>query len=400
MRSRISLALMVGSIVLGTSCRSAKSDDTSSGGPNAGTFDKAGLLKAFGECAFANYKEFATAAKELADATAKAEADGTPASRDAALLAWRKAMDIWERAELYQFGPAAMTGSPGGADLRDPIYAWPLVGRCLIDQTIVSKAYEGPGFGTSSLVSLRTLAAAEYLLFYAGADNGCTPDSAINTQGQWSALGAPEIAKRKLTYAKIVTADVADRAQKLLDAWDPAKGNFLAEMQNAGKAKAFPSQQGAFNAVSDAMFYIGDQARNMKLGKPAGLTSDCAASPCPDAVESPFAKRSKDHIRANLAGYDQLLLGCGTGNTGLGFDDYLVAVGAQAVVDKLTATSRDSRAALDELKEATLEEDIAKNPAGVKKLFEALRANEVAMKTDFVTVLDLEIPKGVIGDND
>lgn len=389
--------LLAISFVLGIllSCRSREGDPGTSSGstPDAGGFDKAALLRAFGDCAFGTYKEFQVEAIAF-DAAAKS---GDVA---AAQEAWKKAMDVWERAEVIKYGPAAMTGQPGGQDLRDPIYAWPLVGRCLIDQTIADKLYESPTFTTTSLVSTRSLAAAEYLLFEPTTQNGCPADNDINAKGTWAALGDAEIQKRKLDYVKVIAADVIVRAQKLVDAWDPAKGNFITEIASAGSSKTFASQQLAFNAVSDAMFYLDIEVKNMKVGQPAKLDESCAAPPCSGVVESPWAKRSKEHIRANMDGYDKLLRGCGPGNTGLGFDDLLGAVGAPQVATKLDDSVAQIRAALDALKEPSFEDDIAKNPAGVRALFDALRNNAVVMKTEMASVLNLELPKVVASDND
>jgi predicted lipoprotein len=386
------------------SCRNRSGDDgrgngASSGSPaiDAGAFDKASLLRAFAECAFGTYKEAAAAAALLDTATRTAEAD--PTKRAAAQDAWKTTMDAWQRAELFQFGPAAMTGSPGARDMRDPIYAWPLVSRCQIEQAIVDKLYETPDYVSLSLVSTRSLAALEYLLFYDGVENACPPSDALNAQGKWGALGPDEIAKRKATYARILTADNVARTQKLVDAWDPAKENFLATFASPPNA-TFSTQQMAFNAVSDAMFYLDLTVKNLKVGKPAGFTPDCTTAPCLDAVESPWAKRSKQHIRANMEGFERLLMGCGPGGTGLGFDDLLAAVGAQAVADKLATSLSSSRAALDALTEPTFEEDIQKNPNGVRALFDAMRSNSSTMKSEFATVLDLELPKKVEGDND
>jgi uncharacterized protein len=368
---------------------------------DAGTFDKARLLRAFGECALGTYREFATVARDLDAAARAADADASKLAD--ARTAWTRAMDVWQRAEVFQFGPAAMTGAPGARDMRDPIYAWPLTGRCAIEQTLTDKVYEVPDFASLALVSTRTLGTLEYLLFYSATDNACAPTDPINAQGKWAALGPAEIARRKAAYARVLAADVAVRAQRLVDAWDPAKEAFLTTLATAPNA-TFSSQQMAFNAVSDAMFYLDDQMKNMKIGVPAGLIVDCASPPCLDRVESPYAKRSKEHMRANLAAYEQLVRGCGagtgSGGDGLGFDDLLAAVGAPHVTEKLVGTVTNARAALDALKEPTFEEDIQKNPAGVRALFDALRANAVVMKSDFVTVLDLEIPKTVVGDND
>jgi uncharacterized protein len=386
------------------SCRNRSGDDgrggaSSSGGvaPDAGGFDKVALLRAFGECAFGTFKETAASAVELDAAVKAAERDSS--KRAAAQDAWKKTMAIWERAEIFQFGPAAMTGSPGARDLRDPVYSWPVTSRCQIEQALADEIYEAADFLSLSLVSTRSLGALEYLLFYDGVDNGCAPTDAVNSEGKWAALSADEIRARKATYARILSGDVVTRTQKLADAWDPAKDDFLATFASAPNA-TFASQQMAFNTVTDAMFYLDDASKNMKVGKPAGFSAECSAPPCLSDVESPFAKRSKEHLRANLDGYEMLLEGCGPGMTGLGFDDYLAAVGAQAVSDKLAATIVTLRAALDALTEPTFEEDIQKNPNGVRALFDAFRTNGATMKADFVTVLDLEIPKKVEGDND
>jgi predicted lipoprotein len=396
-----SFALVV--VLCGMSCRSRSGDSgtsTSSGSVDAGGFDKPALLRAFGECVVADYRELGTAVADLDAKTATAAADKSPASLEAARTAWKTTMDTVERAEVYQFGPAAISTAPGGRDMRDPIYSWPLAGRCVIEETLLSKAYEAPNWASTALVSTRSLAAAEYLLFFTGTDNACTPESTMNTSGAWAALGADELAARRIAYARVVTADVVQRTQALLDAWDPAKGNFPNELATAGRSRSFPTEQLAFNAVTDAMFYLDLQMKNLKVGKPAGFVPDCATAPCLASVESPFAKRSKEHMRQNVAGYEKLFRGCGPGGSGLGFDDLLNAVGATAVTQKIEASIVEIRAALDALVEPTFEEDLQKNMPGVQRLFDALRANAAVMKAEFITVLDLELPKRVEGDND
>jgi len=401
--SRSLAAVALSALVL-LSC-SRKSDDGgssgTSGGVDAGSFDKPALLRAFGQCALDGYREFHTAAVGLEAAARRAETEASAPSRDAAREAWKNAIDAWQRVEVFAFGPQAMSSSPGGKELRDQIYAWPIApGRCLIEQQIVEKTYDTPAFPTS-LVSTRTLASSEFLQFYEGADNACAPTASINTSGKWAALGADEIARRKASYARAISVETVLRAQELVDAWDPGKGNFLAELAGAGTAKTYATQQMAFNAVSDALFYGDDEVKDMKIGIPAGLSLGCTTTPpCLDRVESPWAKRSKVHIKNNLVGMGRLIQGCGANGEGLGFDDLLRAVGAGAVADKLAAGLAGAHAALDALKEPSFEEDLVKNPAGVKALFEALRALMVVMKTEFITVLDLEIPKKIEGDND
>lgn len=384
------------------SCR-RNTTDGHGDGPNAGAFDKAALLRAFGQCAVGTYKDFQTALGGLAEATRRAESEGTPESRKAAQEAWNTAIDAWQRAEHFGFGPAGpggKNGTPGGKDLRDAIYGWPLVSPCQIDQGLVSQDYDKPQ-RTSGLPA-RTLAAVEYLLFYEGVDNACGPEGTINVQGTWKAILPQEIQKRRMAYARAAVADVVVRTRELVEAWDPTKGNFVEVLASAGRNDIYKTQQMGFNAVSDAVFFIDIPVKNMKVGRPLGLTSDraCSAPPCVDLVESPFAHRSKEHIRNDLVGFENLMRGCGPNHDGLGFDDLLVAVGAEATARRLADATASVVAALAALREPTFEDELRRNPAGVKKLFEALRALVGTMKTEMASVLDLELPQQVIGDND
>ena len=391
------------SVLVLVSCRRGGGDDgaSSSGGVDAGGFDKAMLLRAWGECALGGFREFHAAAVELDAAARLAEADGTKASRDAAREAWKKSIDVWERAELFGFGPTAASSSPGGRDQRDPIYAWPLVNRCLIEQQLVDKTYDKSELRTA-LVNGRGLGAAEYLLFYEGTDNACSQASTLNSGGTWNALSAAELDTRKRGYVRAIAADVKARADAIVVAWDPAQGNFLGEFANAGHSSTFASQQMAFNAVSNSFFFVDDYIKNLKVGRPAGIIPGCMTPPCLADVESPWAKRSKEHLKNNLIGFDRLLRGCGPEGQGLGWDDLLGALGpqAQALSRKLSDQVTESRAALAALAEATFEEDLQKNPAGVKRLYDALRPIVSLLKTEFVSILDLELPKRVEGDND
>jgi uncharacterized protein len=380
-------SLVVLAVALAAACTRNSGPAASSGG---GSFDRTQILRALGSCALATYEEFAIVAAELDSATAGGD-------REIGREAWKRAIDVWQRAELFQFGPAATATSVGGMDMRDGIYSWPLVGQCLIDSQLVAETYAKPEFD-AALVSTKGLAAIEYLLFGESTTNSCAPSSAINAQGTWAALGDVEIARRRAAYAHAAAVEVSARARRLVDAWAEGRGNFLGKLATPGN-EVFASQQMAFNAVSNAMFYLDLRVKNDKVGIPAGLLPDCGATSCPERVESAWAKRAKVHLRSNVTAYESLLHGC-KGKEDLAFDDLLRAVGAEHVTAKLEATVVEIRVALDALGEPTLEEDIQKNPASVLRLFDALRANSTVMKAEMATVLDLELPKEALTDND
>jgi uncharacterized protein len=371
------------------------------GGANAnGERVRAQVVSALGACTREVYGAFLPAAEALAADTAALARDGRPDQREAARTAWKEAMGLWQEAELFQYGPAGLRSQPGGQAIRDEIYSWPFVGRCLVEQQIVSQGYQAPDFDRS-LINVRGLAAAEYLLFYEGRDNACPPHIQINSGGAWSELTPEELDRRKRQYAAAVAAEVTRWARTLADAWDPAKGNFIAQVTSAGSgSNIFRSPQAALNAMSDALFYLEHPVKDVKLARPLGL-KDCDQPPCLETLESRFALRSKDHVRRNLDGFEKLAFGCGgEGPEPLGLDDLLRSLGADALVGRLRTGLASARQALAAIPGEDFREALQSNSASVMSVYGALKEIVDLMKTDLASVLDLEIPKLVEGDND
>ncbi len=366
--------------------------------PGDAGLTRAGVLGAFGACAYDLARDFRERAETFERRTGALASAPTPENLAVAKAAWEDAIDVWERSELYQFGPAAPLTSPGGQDLRAQIYSWPTVSRCPLEQGLVNRTFEEPTFTTDSPTN-RGLYAAEYLLFYPGTDNVCGAGSAINTSGAWAGLGTTGLAQRKGAYAHAIALDLLARARTLETAWAPTGGNFGKELTNAGSASGlFASQQFAFNTISDALFYIEISTKDMKLGKPSGLRM-CDTPTCPEALESPWAKRSKSHIRANLVGAQMLVFGCTAGGN-VGFDDLLSAMGRGDVAARLATAFNEAIAAVDAVPDADLDVTLTRDRVVVQNLYIALKKITDIMRSDFVTVLDLEIPKVIEGDND
>lgn len=355
------------------------------------------LLQAIAACQLDVLASFRQAAEAFDVAAASAKNDAT--KKNAARLAWQTAIDRWQQAEVFQFGPAGPSTTPGGQSLRDQIYSWPLVSRCLVEQNIVSKAYANADFGTSSLVNMRGLAAAEYLLFYEGTDNACSPSTNINASGQWAALGADELVVRKRQYASAVATAVATAARNLDNAWRADGGNFQEKFSSAGSsASVYTTEHMALNAVSDALFYMEIPLKDLKLARPLGLMN-CDDVTCPEAVESRYAGRSRTHIRNNILGFRMLMLGCDAGS-GLGFDDLLEADNAGALASKMRENIELALAAADAVPSDDLAQALNTAPSSVLDLHVAVKRITDLLKTEFVSVLDLDPPQSVEGDND
>lgn len=357
--------------------------------------DRAVLLQSFGQCTLDRYRKAQLAATELQRATESFATTPSEATRATARAAFVKAMDAWQEAELLRYGPAADFLTLGGKGLRDSIYAWPDVNRCLIDTQLVGKTYEGAGFATTA-VSTRGLAALEYLLFYGGTDNGCGAQSAINASGSWAALSVDELLRRKATYARVAAAEIEQRSRELIAAWEPS--GFLAQLTSAGRGSTlFPTQQTAISAVAEAVFYLDTEVKDLKLATPLGLKS-CASASCPESFESPWADRSRPHLRSNLAGLRVLLQGCEAGG-GLGFDDLLEAVGAPLLAAQLETDLAAVDAALAAVPGDSLKQALASDRPSVERVYEAVKELTDFLKLEFSMALAIT-SKRVEGDHD
>lgn len=338
--------------------------------------------------------EFETAAAALPgaiDAYCDAvEANAVGATRDAAKTAWIAAVDRWQRADALLVGPAQMDNKT----LRDRIYGWPLLATCSLDRDTASRFADPASYDVSTkLVNARSLAAIEYLIYVDSPDHTC-----LQLPVGWNALGASLPAAR-CRLAEAIALDVAAQATILETAWRADGGNFVGELANAGTSgSSITSAQAAANLISDSMFYSDKMIKDMKLGETSGITINVCGTvgePCLREVEHPISDRASFAIRANL----RSLRSGFTGDDGLGFDDFLTGVGHPDVAASITADLDAAVAAADALPDSfltALSSDYAKvvaAHAAVKKITDDL-------KTQFLTLLNLEIPDDVATDND
>jgi predicted lipoprotein len=392
-------ALAVTALMCLSACREGGSKPDGGTEPGQAETTRVELLKAVSACVQTNARAFQTVAGELKAAAEALEARPDAGTQQAAREAFHRAMEAWQVLEPMQVGPAAPRSLPGGAELRDNIYSWPLVSRCAVEEQIVSRGYQSPNF-SSTLVSRRGLYALEYLLFYEGSETECSSSSVIVADGTWAALPAEEREARKRAYAAVVAANVRQRADELVAAWEAGKGDFSRTLETAGPGNAvYASSQAALNSVSDALFYVEETVKDKKIARPLGLR-ECSADTCPELLESPFARRAKQNIAANLVGYRRLTEGCGANFEGMGFDDLLRAVGTEAVAAKLVERVQAAQAALQGVEEADLAQALTQDKASVRAVYDGFKGVTDVMKTELATVLDLELPTAVEGDND
>lgn len=379
---------------------------TTSSDNSSDLFDRQALLRSYtlnvvlptlsGFEADANALVGATSALAEATATGSADDGDWTAARDA----WRDAMQSWQILEVLQLGPAgAASLRVGGRGVRDQIYSWPAVNSCRVDQETASGDFASEDFFVREQLTTRGLAAIEYLLFDPDTNNACAAAVDINANGTWAALLANgEVPVLRARYAELAATEVHRRAVELVQAWDLSGEDFSGELIGAGLGDSiFESAAVALDEVFRALYYIELQVKDRKLAPPAGLHPDCLASTCPELQESRWADASKEHILANLIAAQQVFLG-GT-SAGVGFDDFLHAVGASALAVEMTTELEDAIAAVEAIP-GSFTDALNTDPQSVRDAHAAVKEFTDNLKSSFVTTLSLRIGQEGAGDND
>ncbi|HEY1101020.1 MAG TPA: imelysin family protein [Myxococcota bacterium] len=365
--------------------------------PNGKTFTRDALLNSIADCIVGEQDRFVVDAEALLAAVTTAATDA--AQKPAAQAAFKQALERWQHLETMQLGPAAPSTVTGGANIRDDIWSWPTTSRCAVDEMIVGKNYEQSNFHRQ-LITTRGLGALEALLFVDDDSTTCPDTNAIVQSGSWAALSTGERAARRAAYAIVVAQMVLDSAKKLQTAWAPAGGNFVDEVKKAGDGSVyFSSDRAAFNSISDAIFYIEYGVKDGKVAAPAGLTR-CEAETCPELLESTLSAMSKRNVRANIVGFSQIFGGCSDVDADLGFDDFLIALGHAPLAAQINGDVAAALAAVDAIEEDDLLPALQNDRQSIEDLHTIVKKITDELRTDFVSLLDLEIPQRVEGDND
>lgn len=316
-------------------------------------------------------------------------------SLDAARAVWRDAVDAWERADALRVGPAEMTN---GA-LRDRIYAWPSLAPCDIDRDVVAHWNDPASYDLSTkLGRQRSLTTIELLLFPPNNDHNC----AVEPTG-WTALGA-DLPRARCRLAHTLAVDVAAAAAELHTAWRADGGDYAGQLARAGTSESLlPGAHEAVNLVSNSFFYVDRIVKDMKLGEAAGIVlgNVCGTinEPCIREVELRYADRATFAIRVNLATLREGITGTTATSDGPGFDDFLDGVGHPDLATSMTADLDAAIAKAATLRDSFLDA-LANDYATVVDTHTAVKQFTNDLKSQFLTVLALDIPDDVASDND
>jgi hypothetical protein len=138
--------------------------------------------------------------------------------------------------------------------------------------------------------------------------------------------------------------------------------------------------------------------KDMKLAGPSGI-SGCDADTCAELVESRWAKRSKENIVNNLKAAQVIFLGAAPGVSAVGLDDLLESLSATALAEQMAAALEEAISAAQAIN-GNLLDALNSQLETVHAAHAAAKALTDLMKTQFVSVLNLEVPQRAASDND
>ena len=373
-------------------------------GPMLGDEARRAVLKDLGEeLIYPELQTFAQRADALAAAVATWAADAANVSaRAAAQDAWRDAMASWQRNEALQVGPSGLSSgldaTPGGEDLRDRVYAYPLGNACAVEQL----AQQNVPVTAGSTIEVTGLGALAFLLFV-DEPNPC-------------GLPTPATAQQRATYAASAAPFTAEVAETLRQRWDPAGDNFLGQWSNVGLSGSmvfYMRPQDALDALSVALFYTEKETKDRKIACPTGVGATGLTCPGSDAsrVEFPYARFSTEALRANVQVFRDAFTGVGGG---LGVNALLEGIERDDIADDLV-DELDATLALIDALDPDFETEIAAindstactnaasaasgEPTACALQGQIKRAMDL-FRTDVVAALSLATPDRAAGDND
>jgi len=271
---------------LASSCKKEKPQDNTSSGDiqksvlndyaNIICYNTYGTLAAKTQTLYADVQAFTSSPDEAG--LAKCRAD------------WRNAREIWESSEAWLFGPVS-------TDAIDPrIDTWP-VDFVRLDSVMSSANTLNESYINSLEESLKGFHPIEYMLF------------GLNGNKK-----AADFTAREKEYLLALSDNLMDLTANLKHSWDPAGGNYMDQLVNAGSSTDFPTRKSAYEQMVGAMIDICDEVANGKINE-VFISLDSMGE------ESPFAKNSITDFTNNIKGVKYAYLSTFGGSDGKGLED-------------------------------------------------------------------------------
>lgn len=286
--------------------------------------------------------------------------------------AWRDTSTLWEKVNLFKLGRLTFVyhsrienDLPIATQIIDDI----INGSDPFDENSISV------FG-SNVIGLRTV---EYLTF----------DPAEGNARVLANFTSEPSASRRMLYLMITVDDLFASAEQIWQIWSPDYQNYVAGFIDADDASSVLE---SIVMLTNQMISRLEAVTNVSIGWPIGTV---AGSIQPDLVQARYSGYSVEQIRSFFEILRDTFNGDSEAGAGLGFDDYLNAVGAMyndvPLADAINTEISHIFETLDTLDDAPLRDIILNDTPRVQTLYEESRDLVIVLKVDMTSQLGITI---------
>ena len=285
---------------------------------------------------------------------------------DAAREALREAYMAWQRAQLFDFGPAINRA------LLVTTNTFPT------DTAEISEASLAPSWtgGLPGNLDSSGLPALEWLLF---------SGDAATTATEWN-----DEANGRLNHAQRLATFLTEEANAVVSSWTSEYRDTFVSSTGTEAGSSTGELLNAFNRVYEGII------RKGKLGLPNGIMT-FSQTPQPDLVEAPFAAEwSVDFLAESLKACTHVYYGDDNNGTtdAIGLDDYLKSLGdvtyGEGLHDDIAAQLTSTSTAIASL-EDPLASFVVEQQAASFEVYAELQALVILWKVDMMSSLGVLI---------
>jgi predicted lipoprotein len=285
---------------------------------------------------------------------------------------WRDTSFLWEKVNMFKLGRLTFVyhsrienDSPIAIQIINDI----INGTDPFDESSISV------FG-SNVIGLRTV---EYLTF----------DPAEGNARVLANFTTEASASRRMLYLMITVDDLFASAEQIWQIWSPEYQNYVADFIDADDAS---SVQESIVMLTNQMLITLESVTNISIGWPVGTV---AGTIQPDLVQARYSGYSIEQIRSFYEILRATFNGDSDVGAGLGYDDYLNAVGAMyndvPLADAINTEIDHIFATLDTMNDAPLRDLIINDTPRVQTLYDESRDLVIVMKVDMTSQLGVTI---------
>lgn len=337
-------ALLIISLAGLSSCKKKKPEED-----NKVEFQKSDLLTNIGaNLAIPEYQQLLNDVTTLETKYVQFSDAKTDPNLEEVKTAWKIAYKSWYCVNIYDFGPAMDIG------LRSAVGVFPTD----TNKIIANVTTGGYVLGSADNVDAIGFSSFDFLLFRSNALNYFVSSTAYTQYG----LDIIQKMKSEVSY--------------VLNKWNTT---YLATFKTSTGTEA----TSAFSLLVNEFNKAYEIGKNAQLGIPIGKQS--LGIQRPEYLEARMSAVSLDLLKENVKALQRLYNGdTKSSSTGIGFDDYLVALDRQTLA---TSINTQFSAIINDINLLTLsmEEEMTTNPAALNNLYTKMQNLVISIKTDMAS---------------